>query len=83
MTYRMVDSLWNKKRLTKGQIIQRLESLHCAEIEKYTPTRALWSAPPGTGRNFSISYEDCSGEHLQGIVDQIERWVREAKKNRD
>lgn len=77
----MDDSPWNKKTLTKGQIIQRLKSLHCAEIMNPTSTSAVWSAPPGTGQTFSMSYEDCSGEHLQMMVDKIEQWVEEARRN--
>lgn len=71
---------WDKKILKKGQIIQRLEHLHCKEIEQHTPTSAMWKTP--TGHIFSISYENCAGEHLQGIVDQIEKWVEDSNKNR-
>lgn len=70
----MGESPWNDKTLSKGQIIQRLKSLHCVEIEQHTSTSAMWKTP--SGRYFSVSYEQCSGEHLQNIVDQIEQWER-------
>lgn len=72
---------WSKGTLGKGQIIQRLESLHCTEVEKHVLGGAMWKAP--TGQHFSISYEECDAKYLQGIVDQIEEWVREAHKKSD
>ncbi len=74
----MVDSPWNEKKLTKGQIEQRLESLRCIFIKEHFPGSALWEAP--TGRLFSISYDDCAADVLDGIVAEIEKWVEDARK---
>ena len=75
-----MDSPWDSKVLSKEQIIQRLEDLHCTELEKHTPTSALWKTP--TGHIFSISYEELLGKHLQGIVEQIEKWSNETNRTR-
>lgn len=73
----MVDKPWSDKKLTKGQIEQRLESLRCTFIKEHFPGSALWKAP--TGQYFSVSYDDCAADVLDKIVAQIERWVEEAK----
>jgi hypothetical protein len=73
----MVDSPWNKQKLTRGQIEQRLRSLRCTFIKEHRPGSALWHAP--TGDPFSISYDDCDADFLDIIVAQIEKWVDGAK----
>jgi len=74
----VIDSPWSEKKLSKGQIEQRLESLRCTFIKEHFPGSALWQAP--TGQYFSISYDDCAADVLDGIVARIKKWVEEAKK---
>jgi len=72
----MADKPWSKKKLKRGQIEQRLKSLHCSFIKEHLPGHALWKSP--TGDSFSISYDDCDTEFLEGMVAQIAKWVEEA-----
>lgn len=69
----MADSPWNNRTLTKGQIVQRLESLGCLHTEDHIPGSAIWKAP--SGKFFSISYTGCDAAYLEGVVAQIEAWV--------
>ena len=73
----MVHRFWRKKKLTRGQVEQRLESLRCTFIKEHSDGNALWHAP--TGDPFSISYDDCDADFLDVIVAQIEKWVEGAK----
>ncbi|MEX2162905.1 MAG: hypothetical protein WD823_01500 [Sulfuricaulis sp.] len=59
----MVDKPWSDKKLTKGQIEQRLESLRCKFIKEHFPGSALWQVP--TGQYFSVSYDDCAVEEAR------------------
>lgn len=76
----MADKPWSGKVLDRGQVVQRLESLHCKKVKQVTPVSEMWRAP--TGRHFSISYDDIDAEVLADIVAQIEKWVREAADSR-
>jgi hypothetical protein len=77
----MVKLPWTSGKLRRGQIIQRLESLHCSKVTEHFPGSEMWRAP--TGQHFSISYDDCDAKQLQAIVDRIEKWVEEADKRKD
>ena len=77
----MTDEPWSGKVLSRGQVVQRLESLHCKKVKQLTPVSEMWRAP--TGQYFSISYDDINAEILTNIVAQIEKWVRDAPDRRD
>jgi hypothetical protein len=76
----MADRPWRGRRLSPGQVEQRLESLRCTKLEERLPHAQLWRAP--TGKAFWISLEECDAEYLEGIVDQIERWVDEDREKK-
>ena len=77
----MADKPWSGKVLNRGQVVQRLESLHCKKVNELTPVSEMWRAP--TGQHFSISYDDIDAEVLAEIVAKIEKWVHEAPDRRD
>jgi hypothetical protein len=71
----MADRPWTGRLLTPGQVAQRPEGLHCSKFEERLPNAQLWRAPGG--KVFWISLDECDAEYLEGIVDQIKRWVDE------
>ena len=77
----MSDRPWSGKVLSRGQVVQRLESLHCKKVKQLTPASEMWRAP--TGQHFSISYDEVNAEFFEELVAQIEHWVHEAPDRRD
>lgn len=74
----MADRHWSDIELSRGQIVQRLETAGCTEVEQHTQSSAMWKAP--TGHYFSISYENCNAAYLEGIIEQLERWAEEQRR---
>ena len=52
----MVDKPWSDKKLTRGQIEQRLESLRCTFVKEHFPGSALWKAPTRPDFSFFFYY---------------------------
>jgi len=74
----MADEPWKGRLLTPGQISQRLRSLGCIKVSSRGPKVEYWKPP--VGPIFSIRLDECDDIQIQGIVEQIERWVKENQK---
>jgi len=69
----MAEGPWRAK-LTRGQIEQRLIGLKCTKLNESLPDAQLWKPPHGPV--FTISLEACDSEYLEGMVSQIEEWIK-------
>ena len=74
----MADKPWKGKLLTPGQVAQRLISLGCTRVGKRGKKVEYWKPP--SGPVFSIRLDDCDDLQIEGIAEQIERWVKESQK---
>lgn len=77
----MADKPWSGKTLSRGQVVQRLESIGCTRVREVRPGTEVWRSP--TGRHFTISFSEINAEFLEGMITKIEEWVEQAPKNRD
>lgn len=75
----MAEGPWSGRKLTPGQVQQRLRTIGCTFVEEHIPGAETWRAP--TGRHFSISLELCDAEYLEGIVRSVQEWVEAAKRD--
>ncbi len=73
----MADPPWRGRKLTPGQVAQRLTSLGCTRVGERLPDAELWRTP--NGHAFWISLEEVDAEFLEGMVEQIERWINKKK----
>ena len=69
----MVDEPWRGRTLSRGQVEQRLRTFGCIEIEA-GERFALWEFP-GNGRRFTVSYDECDAEFLDGVLSELQSWL--------
>ncbi len=72
----MVASPWANKKLSRGQVEQRLRSLGCSFVLEQKSGSASWVAP--NGRHFTIRYDEVDGAFLERMVAKIEQWIEKS-----
>jgi hypothetical protein len=73
----MVDEPWKDKLLTAGQVEQELRRLGCSRVGKEGRLE-FWKPPAGPV--FAIRLHQTTAVDLEGIANEIKRWVAENQR---
>lgn len=74
----MADEPWKNRTLTPGQVEQHLRRLGCTKAGKRGHRVEYWKPP--VGPVFSVRIFQTTTSDIEGIAEQIEKWVAENQR---